>query len=129
MFAIVARVNRQDRWRVSQLPGPGGDGKSGVRHRPGQRVFREAVVYFHPVRVLWVIWSVFWAAIWTVGAIHNIPHHACTLSNLLIINGHSCAQYGSVGNPGLALLFAVFAVASVGAAFIPVGPGKVRRAP
>jgi hypothetical protein len=86
-------------------------------------------VYFHPIRVIWVIWSLLWVAIWTVAAIHNIPHHACTEPMLFVINGNSCAQYGTVGNGALAVLFGVFAVASVGAAFIPVGPGKVRPKP
>lgn len=84
-------------------------------------------MYFHPVRVAWVIWSLGWAALWTVAAIHNVPHHACKLSNLFIVNGQSCSEYGRVGNPVLMVVFGVLAIASVAAVFIPVGPGKVRR--
>jgi hypothetical protein len=86
-------------------------------------------LYFHPVRVIWVIWSLLWAAFWAFAAFRNIPHHACTLPNLFIVNGQSCAQFGTVGNPALMVVFGILAVASVGAAFIPVGPGRVRQEP
>ena len=84
-------------------------------------------MYFHPVRVIWVIWSLAWAAVWTVASVLTVPHRACTQPMLLIINGQSCAQYGTVGNLVLTIVFASLAITSVGAVFIPVGPGKVRQ--
>lgn len=84
-------------------------------------------MYFHPIRVIWVIWSLVWAAVWTVAAVHNVPHHACTVPTVFVINGQSCAQDTTVGNPALMIVFVALAVASVAAAFLPVGPGKIRR--
>src|SRR5690242_13160859 len=62
---------------------------------------RETACISTPLRVVWITWSLAWAAVWTIGTIHTVPHHACKLSsNLFIVNGQSCSEYGTVGQPG-----------------------------
>ncbi len=84
-------------------------------------------MYFHPVRVAWISWSLVWAAVWAVVAAFSVPRHLCGAILVHAVNGQQCVGAATAGSLGMVIVCAVLAITSVSVGFIPVSPAKIRR--
>jgi hypothetical protein len=82
---------------------------------------------FRPVRIVWISWSLIWAASWAVLAVLSVHRYPCRTVLVYTVKGQQCAGAVPGGNLDLVIIFAVLALASVAGAFIPAGLGKIRR--
>ncbi len=72
-------------------------------------------------RVIWIIWCLIWATGWGIGAGVEAPHRACVLPNLIITNGNTCSQWGTVGSSGAMVVCILAFFGSIAAIWLPVG--------
>lgn len=80
-------------------------------------------------RVLWLIWSCGWAAVWLILGAVVFPHRACTYSVMISANGNFCTSYGTVGSGGRAALFFTLALVSAAVGVIPMIVAHVDKPP
>ena len=84
-------------------------------------------MYVHAFRVFWISWSLIWAVVWAGVAAFSVPRHPCGAVLVYTVKGQQCAGALPAGNHGRVVIFMVLALASVAAAFIPAGLGRIRR--
>ena len=68
------------------------------------------------MRIAWAAWCVAWTVVWCSLAANAAPHRACTMPMLIIIDGNTCAQWGSSGSWPAVLILSLLALASLAAA-------------
>lgn len=87
----------------------------------------ETNMYLRTVRVVWISWSLIWAAFWAVVAALSVHRYLCGAVLVYTTKGQQCVAATPTGNLGLTIISSILAVTSLALGFIPVVLGKIRR--